>query len=198
MSEVVRCAWVNLNEPLYIKYHDEEWGVPLRHNDRALFERLCLEGAQAGLSWLTILRKRENYRAAFDGFDPALVARYDETKIAALLANPGIVRNRLKINAAVHNAQRFLAVQAEFGSFDQYLWAFVEGRPLQNRWQALREVPAETDISRRLSKDLQARGFKFVGATICYAMMQAIGMVNDHTIDCFRCHTIAQLGAQMS
>lgn len=182
---ITRCAWVNLNDPLYVKYHDEEWGVPV-HDDNALFERLCLEGAQAGLSWLTILRKRENYRAAFDGFDPAVVARYDETKIAELLANPGIVRNRLKINAAINNAQKFLAVQEEFGSFSAYFWGFVNGKTIQNHWQHLSEVPAETEISQAMSKDLKKRGFKFVGATICYAAMQACGLVNDHTVDCWR------------
>jgi DNA-3-methyladenine glycosylase I len=181
-----RCGWVNLNEPLYVKYHDEEWGVPIRHDDRALFERICLEGAQAGLSWLTILRKRENYRAAFDGFDLAKVAQYDEVKIAELLANPGIIRNRLKINAAINNAQRFLVVQNEFGSFADYLWGFVDGKTIHNQWRTPKEIPAETEESRKLSKDLIQRGFKFVGPTICYAMMQAIGMVNDHTVDCFR------------
>jgi DNA-3-methyladenine glycosylase I len=152
-----------------------------------------LEGAQAGLSWITILRKRENYRAAFDGFDPALVARYDDAKIAELLQNPGIVRNRLKVNAAVNNAQKFLAVQAEFGSFDRYLWSFVGSAPIQNHWHSLSQIPAETDLSRQLSKDLTKRGFKFVGSTICYAMMQAIGMVNDHTVDCFRYEEIKQI-----
>lgn len=180
-----RCGWVNLNEPLYIVYHDEEWGVPV-HNDNALFERITLEGAQAGLSWLTILRKRENYRAAFDHFDPACVARYDAAKVAELLANPGIVRNRLKIAATINNAQKFLAVQEEFGSFDRYLWGFVDGKPIQNRWRTLADFPTETELSRRLSKDLLKRGFRFVGPTICYAMMQAIGMVNDHTVECFR------------
>lgn len=180
-----RCGWVNLNEPLYVTYHDEEWGNPVR-DDNALFERLCLEGAQAGLSWITILRKRENYRAAFDGFDPAKVARYDEPKVAELLANPGIVRNRLKINAAISNAQKFIAVQEEFGSFSAYFWGFVDGVTIQNHWASLSEIPAETEISRKMSKDLQKRGFKFVGATICYAAMQACGLVNDHTTDCWR------------
>lgn len=183
---ITRCAWVNLNEPIYVKYHDEEWGVPIRHNDNALFERICLEGAQAGLSWLTILRKRENYRAAFDGFDPARIVRYDEAKIAELLQNPGIVRNRLKIQATINNAQRFIAVQEEFGNFSDYLWAFVGGTTIQNGWRTSSEIPTETEASRKLSKDLTKRGFKFVGSTICYAMMQAIGMVNDHTIDCYR------------
>jgi DNA-3-methyladenine glycosylase I len=166
-------------------------------DDKVLFEFLCLEGAQAGLSWNTILRKRENYRAAFDGFDPALVARYDEQKIAELLQNPGIVRNRLKIHATINNAQKFLAVQDEFGSFAPYLWSFVGGKPIQNQWRSLSEIPPETDESRKLSKDLLKRGFKFVGPTIVYAMMQACGLVNDHTIDCFRhaeCAALAQQG----
>jgi DNA-3-methyladenine glycosylase I len=188
-----RCEWVNLAEPLYVQYHDEEWGVPIRGNDTALFERIALEGAQAGLSWITILRKRENFRAAFDGFDPAIVARYDEGKVAELLANSGIVRNRLKINATITNAQKFLTVQEEFGSFDHYLWGFIDGRPIQNQWQSLSEIPAETELSRKISKDLSKRGFKFVGSTICYAMMQATGMVNDHTIDCFRHNEISHL-----
>ena len=191
--EITRCGW-STTDALYIDYHDQEWGVPLRHNDAALFERICLEGAQAGLSWITILRKRENYRAAFDHFDPVKVAAYDEAKVAELLENPGIVRNRLKINAAINNARKFLDVQAEFGTFDAYMWGFVDGKPIVNRWQSMSEIPAETDLSRKLSKDLQRRGFKFVGSTICYAMMQAIGMVNDHTVDCFRHAEIAQLG----
>lgn len=189
---ISRCAWASQNDPLYQRYHDEEWGVPLRGDDHALFEFICLEGAQAGLSWITILRKRDNYRAAFDGFDPARVARYDDAKVAELLANSGIVRNRAKINAAISNARAFLAVQDEFGSFDSYLWGFVDGKPIQNRWQTLAEIPAETELSRQLSKDLQKRGFKFVGPTICYATMQAIGMVNDHTVDCFRHAQVAR------
>lgn len=179
-----RCPWAG-SDPLYIAYHDREWGVPV-HDDRALFEFLILEGAQAGLSWITILRKREAYRAAFDGFDPALVAAYDDAKVAALLADPGIVRNRLKIAAAVRNARAFLAVQAEFGSFDAYLWRFVDGRPRRNAWRTPAEVPAETAESRALSRDLRRRGFAFTGPTICYALMQAVGMVNDHLVDCFR------------
>ena len=154
---------------------------------------MTLEGAQAGLSWITVLRKRENYRAAFDGFDPALVARYDDAKIAELLQNPGIIRNRLKIDATVVNAQKFLDVQQEFGSFDRYLWAFVGGKPIQNQWQSLAHLPAETEISRRMSKDLQKRGFKFVGSTILYSLMQACGLVNDHTVDCFRHDEVARL-----
>lgn len=180
----VRCAWAG-SDPLYVAYHDREWGAPV-HDDRALFEFLILEGAQAGLSWSTILKKRDAYRAAFDGFDPARVAAYDDAKIAALLADPGIVRNRLKIHAAVRNAKAFLAVQAEFGSFDAYIWGFVAGRPRQNAWRTMAELPAETDASRAMSKDLQRRGFTFVGPTICYAFMQAVGLVNDHVVECFR------------
>lgn len=183
--DVPRCGWVNLNDPLYVQYHDTEWGVPV-YDDHALFERLCLEGAQAGLSWITILRKRDAYRAAFDQFDPVRVAAYDAERIHALLANPGIVRNRAKIEAAVNNAARFLEVQAEFGSFSTYWWGIVGGQTLQNRWRTLAEVPAETDLSRQVSQDLRRRGFKFVGATICYAAMQACGLVNDHTLNCFR------------
>jgi DNA-3-methyladenine glycosylase I len=191
-AEVKRCGWVNLNEPLYITYHDEEWGMPV-HDDHALFERICLEGAQAGLSWLTILRKRENYRAAFDGFDPVVVAHYDDAKITELMANPGIVRNRLKINATIVNAQNFLEIQETFGSFDRYLWDFVDGKTIQNQRQSLKEIPPETEISQKISKDLKKRGFKFVGSTICYAMMQACGLVNDHTVDCFRHDIVARL-----
>ena len=191
--EQVRCGWATTDQ-LYIDYHDKEWGVPVRGDEHKLFEFLILEGAQAGLSWITILRKRENYRAAFDHFDPALVARYDEAKIAQLLENTGIVRNRLKINAAVTNAQRFLAVQDEFGSFSDYVWRFVDGKPIQNHWEGLGSIPAETEQSKQLSKDLLRRGFKFVGSTICYAMMQACGMVNDHTVDCFRYAEVARLG----
>ena len=180
---VTRCAWAQ--DALSIQYHDREWGVPL-HDDRALFEFLILEGAQAGLSWSTILAKRPAYRTAFDRFDPRKVARYGEEKIAALLENPGIVRNRLKVRAAVRNAQAFLAVQKEFGSFDAYVWQFVGGRPLQNRWRRIEDVPARTAQSDALSKDLAHRGFSFVGSTICYAFMQATGMVNDHAVGCFR------------
>lgn len=181
---IMRCAWAG-SDPLYVQYHDEEWGVPA-HDDRHLFEMLILEGAQAGLSWSTILNKRENYRAAFDGFDVEKVARYDEAKIAKLLANPGIVRNKLKVNAAVANACAFLKVQAEFGSFDAYIWQFVGGNPIVNHRQTLRDIPAKTAESEAMSKDLLKRGFKFVGPTICYAYMQAVGLVNDHTVDCFR------------
>lgn len=178
-----RCTWAR--DELSITYHDTEWGVPL-HDDRALFELLILEGAQAGLSWSTILRKRTAYRAAFDRFDPRKVARYDEARIAKLLANDGIVRNRLKVNAAVKNAVEFLAVQKEFGSFDEYIWQFVGGEPLQNRWRGMDQLPARTEHSDAMSKDLAKRGFKFVGSTICYAFMQATGMVNDHLTSCFR------------
>ncbi len=182
-AERVRCGWAN-NE-LSIPYHDEEWGVPV-HDDRTLFEFLILEGAQAGLSWNTILNKRENYRRAFDGFDPKKVARYDQRKITKLLADPGIVRNKLKVGAAVANAKAFLKVQEEFGSFDHYIWQFVGGKPQVNQRKSLREVPARTPESDAMSKDLLRRGFKFVGSTICYAFMQAVGMVNDHMVDCFR------------
>ena len=186
---ISRCQWAG-SDPLYVAYHDQEWGVPV-FDDRLLFEFLILEGAQAGLSWSTILNKRENYRAAFDNFDPQIVAAYDDEKIAELLANPGIVRNRLKVNAAVKNALAFLAVQAEFGSFATYIWQFVGGQPKQNAWRSMSEVPAETDESRLMSKDLKRRGFTFVGPTICYAFMQAVGMVNDHTVDCFRYEELA-------
>ncbi|OGS81720.1 MAG: DNA-3-methyladenine glycosylase [Gallionellales bacterium GWA2_59_43] len=179
-----RCIWAG-DDALYRAYHDTEWGVPL-HDDRALFEFLILEGAQAGLSWITILKKRENYRAAFDNFDATRVARYDANQIESLLQNPGIVRNRLKVQSAVVNAQNFLEVQNEFGSFDEFIWRFVDGRPKQNAWRSLAEVPASTAESDAMSKELKRRGFKFVGSTICYAFMQATGMVNDHTTDCFR------------
>jgi DNA-3-methyladenine glycosylase I len=179
-----RCAWAG-TDPLYMAYHDEEWGVPV-HDDQTLFEFLILEGAQAGLSWSTILKKRPNYRLAFDQFDPAKVALYDAIKVAELLGNAGIVRNRLKINAAVENARLFQHVQAEFGTFSSYIWQFTGGQPRQNAWRSLREIPAETDESHRMSKDLLKRGFRFVGPTICYAFMQAVGLVNDHTVDCFR------------
>lgn len=168
-----------------IRYHDNEWGVP-QHNDRVLFEFLILEGAQAGLSWSTILNKRENYRRAFDRFDPKRVARYDKSRVKKLLADEGIVRNRLKVESAVTNAKAFLAVQKEFGSFDKYIWSFVGGEPILNHWASPRQAPAKTAESDAMSKDLLKRGFKFVGSTICYAFMQAVGMVNDHTTDCFR------------
>lgn len=178
-----RCTWAT--DELSVAYHDAEWGVPL-HDDRKLFELLILEGAQAGLSWITILKKRAAYRTAFDRFDPRKVAKYDESRIALLLTNQGIVRNRLKIRAAVQNAQSFLAVQKEFGTFDNYLWKFVGGKPSQSHWRDHGQMPARTDHSDALSKDLTKRGFKFVGSTICYAFMQATGMVNDHLVSCFR------------
>jgi DNA-3-methyladenine glycosylase I len=180
----LRCAWCG-SDPLYQTYHDTEWGIPL-HSDQALFEFLILEGAQAGLSWITILRKRENYRSAFDGFDATRIARYSANKIESLLQNPGIVRNRLKVEAAVTNAQKFLDVQAEFGSFDSFIWQFVDGKQKQNARRSLAEIPASSPESDAMSKELKRRGFKFVGSTICYAHMQATGMVNDHTTDCFR------------
>lgn len=186
-TEICRCAWVS-DDPLDIAYHDREWGVPVHEDDR-LFEFLILEGAQAGLSWKTILRKRENYRVAFDGFDPQKVAQYNDGKLTELLSDAGIVRNRLKIYAAVQNAQAFLRVQAEFGNFDRYIWGFVDGKTICNAWQTIEEVPAETIESRAMSKDLLKRGFKFVGSTICYAFMQACGLVHDHTVDCFRYQT---------
>jgi DNA-3-methyladenine glycosylase I len=178
-----RCGWAR--NDLSLAYHDEEWGVPV-HDDRTLFEFLILEGAQAGLSWDTILRKRVHYRKVFDNFDAAKVARYDERKIEKLLQDAGIIRNRLKIEAAVTNAKKFLEVQEEFGSFDSYIWRFVDGGPIVNRWRELKEVPAKTKESEAMSRSLQKRGFKFVGSTICYAMMQATGMVNDHLASCFR------------
>lgn len=180
-----RCEWVPLGDPLYLKYHDEEWGVPL-HDDQKLFELLILEGAQAGLSWKTILAKRENYRSAFDGFDPNLIAHYDERKVEELLANPGIVRNRLKIGAAIVNAKAFLRIKDEFGSFDYYIWKFVGGKSLVNARKQIKDVPAKTSQSDAMSRELLKRGFKFVGSTICYSFMQATGMVNDHTVNCFR------------
>jgi len=179
-----RCNWCG-DDPLYVAYHDEEWGVPV-YDDRALFEFLILEGAQAGLSWSTILKKREGYRVAFDGFDPAIVARYDERKTAELLADPGIVRNRLKVASAVSNAQAFLAVQEEHGSFSNYIWTFVDEAPIQNEWRTLAEIPAKTPLAETISKDLKKRGFRFVGPTIVYAHMQATGMVNDHLVSCYR------------
>ena len=183
-----RCAWLDhygKTTELDIKYHDEEWGVPI-HDDRLLFEFLILEGAQAGLSWTTILKKRDNYRKAYDQFEPAKVAKYTEAKQQKLLQNPGIVRNRLKVAASVSNAKAFLKVQKEFGSFDAYIWSFVGDNTLQNKWKSMEEIPATTQESDAMSKDLKKRGFKFVGPTICYAFMQATGLVNDHTTDCFR------------
>ena len=185
----VRCAWAR-GDPLYIDYHDTEWGVP-QHDDRKLFEFLVLEGAQAGLSWLTILRKRENYREAFDNFDVGKIAAYDTRKLGELLSDKGIVRNRLKIEAAIQNAKAFLALQKEFGSFDAYIWQFVGGKPKKNAWKTVKEIPSKTVESDTMSRDLIKRGFKFVGSTICYAFMQAVGMVNDHTVDCFRYHEVS-------
>ncbi len=182
--ETKRCGWAG-DDPLYVAYHDQEWGVPL-HDDRRLFEMLNLEGAQAGLSWITILRKRQRYREVFDGFDPERVARYDRRRIASLLKDPGIVRNRQKIEGTVRNARAFLELVAETGSFDRHLWSFVGGRPKRNRFLSPQDVPAETPESRALSMDLRRRGFTFVGPTICYAFMQATGMVNDHLTGCFR------------
>jgi DNA-3-methyladenine glycosylase I len=182
-NNVVRCSWAG--NDLSILYHDREWGVP-QHDDRVLFEFLILEGAQAGLSWDTILRKRENYRAAFDGFDPKKVSRYNQQKTQRLLANEGIVRNRLKIDSAIKNAKAFLAVQKEFVSFDRYIWQFVGGKPRVNAWRLGEKVPARAPASDAMSKDLKKRGFNFVGSTICYAFMQATGMVNDHAVECFR------------
>ena len=179
-----RCEWVEGGNELYYDYHDNEWGVPV-HDDRELFEFLTLEAAQAGLSWATVLNKREGYRKAFDNFDIKKVAQYDEKKIAQLLENPEIIRNKLKVNATVVNAGRIIEMQKEFGSFDAYIWSFVDAKTTQNQWQLMGEVPAKTDASDAMSKDLKKRGFKFIGTTICYAFMQATGMVNDHTTDCF-------------
>jgi len=183
-SNLTRCAWPG-SDPLYVAYHDEEWGVPVR-DDRKLFELLTLEGAQAGLSWITVLRKRENYRLAFLGFNPERVAQMSEKEIVRLMANEGLIRNRQKIDSTIGNARAFLKVQAEFGSFASYIWGFVDGSPIINNWASHGEVPARTPLSDALSKDLQSRGFKFVGSTICYAFMQATGMVNDHVTTCFR------------
>ena len=180
-----RCAWVNLKNDLYIKYHDEDWGVPV-HDEDKLFEMLILEGAQAGLSWETVLKKRENYRKAFDNFNPKKVAKYDDEKKEELLQNTGIIRNRLKITSSIQNAKVFLEIQKECGSFDNYIWDKVYGKPIQNRFQSLSDIPANTTLSDMISKDLKKRGMNFVGSTIIYAFMQAIGMVNDHEINCFR------------
>ncbi|MBA3002940.1 MAG: DNA-3-methyladenine glycosylase I [Desulfurivibrio sp.] len=184
-KQVSRCPWVDLTKKDYVDYHDSEWGVPV-HDDRRLFEFLILEGAQAGLSWYTVLRKREQYRLAFEQFDPEKVARYDEQQVASLLGNPGIIRNRLKILAAINNARRFLGIQEAFGSFAAYMWRFVDDKPIVHDIITLSDYPITSPESNAMSKDLRQRGFKFVGPTICYAHMQAIGMVNDHTVDCFR------------
>ncbi len=185
MTIVRRCGWAPPEDPAYLAYHDEEWGVPL-HDDARLFEMLTLEGAQAGLSWSTILHKREGYRRAFAGFDPAKVARFDARKVERLMQDASIVRNRLKVESTVANARATLVVRDEFGSLDTYLWGLVGGTPLVNRWRALADIPAETPVSREMSKDLKRRGFRFVGPTVCYAFMQATGMVNDHVVSCFR------------
>ncbi len=186
-----RCAWCG-NDPLYIEYHDQEWGVPL-YDDASLFEFLILETFQAGLSWITILRKRENFRKAFDEFDYQKIAKYDESKYEELLQNAGIIRNRLKIRATISNAQAFMVIQEEFGSFSNYIWQFTGGKPIQNNYRSLKEVPAKTELSDAISKDLKKRGFKFVGSTVIYAHMQATGMVNDHVTDCFRYQEIASM-----
>lgn len=186
-----RCSWAN-SDPLLINYHDHEWGVPI-FNDRLLFEFLILEGMQAGLSWITILKKREEYRKCFDNFDAEKISRYNENKIKALLNNPGIIRNKLKINAVVNNAKQFLEVQKEWGTFSKYIWHFVDDRPIQNHWKGQKQVPATTALSDVMSKDLKKRGFKFVGSTICYAFMQAVGMANDHIVECFRYTELTKL-----
>ena len=180
-----RCAWVKLNNPIYVRYHDEEWGVPVYDDDK-LFEFIVLESAQAGLSWETVLNKRENYRAAFDQFDYRKIAQYGEDKVQELLQNAGIIRNKLKIRATINNAQRFMEVQQEFGSFSHYIWGFVGGKPIVNTWESIKDVPASTPLSDKISKDMKKRGFKFFGTTVCYAHLQATGVVNDHTTDCFR------------
>lgn len=186
-----RCSWAG-DDPIYVNYHDKEWGVPV-HDDRLLFELIVLEGAQAGLSWMTVLKKRENYRKAFDNFDPEKVALYDKQKIDLLLENQGIIRNKRKILSAISNANAFLKIRKEFGSFDDYIWTFVNGKPIINKWKSVKEIPATSEISDIMSKDLKKRGFNFVGSTICYAYMQSIGMVNDHLVDCFRYDEINKL-----
>lgn len=190
MKRLRRCDWVGLSDSLFVDYHDKEWGVPV-HDDPLIFEFLVLEGAQAGLSWGTILKKRENFRKAFGGFDPRRVAKYDWRRVTALLNNPGIIRNRLKVESAIQNARAFLKIQKEFGSFDAYVWRFVGGRPKVNKWRSTHEIPAKTPESEAMSEDLISRGFRFVGPTICYAHMQATGMVNDHLTTCFRYKELA-------
>ncbi len=185
MNGLIRCDWGSLDDPLYRDYHDREWGVPV-HDDKRIFEYLILEGFQAGLSWSTVLKKRENFRKAFDGFDPEAVAGYDSKKIKDILSDPGLIRNRLKVESAVNNAKAFLRVQKEFGSFDKYIWGFVDYKPIINKWRSAKEIPSTSSVSDRLSRDLVLRGFRFVGSTICYAHMQATGMVNDHVMSCFR------------
>lgn len=190
MNTKTRCPWCG-TDPLYVQYHDEEWGVPV-YDDQLLFAKLILDGAQAGLSWITILRKRENYWQAFDQFDPEKIARYDEKKLTELMQNPGIVRNRLKIEAAVKNARGYLDIMEKEGSFSTFLWNFVDGKPIQNKWQTMADLPAQTAVSQAMSKALKKRGFNFVGPTICYAFMQAVGLCNDHLVDCFRYQEIAR------
>ena len=187
----IRCEWAKSN-PLELEYHDQEWGVPIVDDDRLLFEFLILEGAQAGLSWSTILNKREGYRKAFDNFDVKKIAKYSSARIEKLLKNEQIVRNKLKINATVNNAKCYMVIQKEYGSFSNYIWAFVNNKPIQNKWKTLKQIPASTDLSDKISKDLKKRGFKFIGATIIYAFMQAVGMVNDHTTTCFRYKTVTK------
>jgi DNA-3-methyladenine glycosylase I len=191
VAEKKRCPWPRDDDPLYLAYHDEEWGVPL-HDERGLFEFLILEGAQAGLSWITVLRKRQSYRKAFDRFDPRKVAAYDRRRVAALLRDPGIIRNRAKIESAVTNARAFLAVQEEVGSFDRFIWSLAGGRPIRNRWRAMSQVPAVTREAEAMSRELKRRGFRFVGPTMCYSFMQAVGIVNDHLVGCFRHREIAR------
>jgi DNA-3-methyladenine glycosylase I len=188
MPNKKRCAWVS-EDPTYITYHDTEWGMPI-YDDQLLFEFINLEGAQAGLSWITVLKKRENYRKLFDNFDPVKIAKYKPQKIEKLLLDPGIIRNRLKVNATVENAKAYLKLQEEGITFSDYIWGFVGGKPIQNKWDNIRKIPSKTEISDRMSKELKKRGFKFIGSTICYAFMQAVGMVNDHITDCFRHHEV--------
>jgi len=195
MRDRLRCGWVNLKNELYVHYHDDEWGVPV-HDDQKLFEMLILEGAQAGLSWETVLKKRENYREAFDHFDPQKVAKYGAKTIESLLHNVGIIRNRLKITSAIQNAQVCIEIQNEFGSFDEYLWGFVNHTPIQNRYKSINELPAQTDLSEKISKDLKKRGMNFVGSTIVSAFMQAVGMVNDHEVGCFRYREVKELSVK--
>ncbi len=190
IMEKTRCGWAG-SDPLYVSYHDKEWGVPV-HDDRLLFEFLCLEGAQAGLSWSTILKRRENYRKAFDNFILKIVVKYNEEKINSLINDSSIIRNKLKINSVIKNAKNFLKIQEECGTFDKYIWDFVNGKPIINEWKTLKEVPVKTEISEKMSKDLKKRGFSFVGPTICYAYMQAVGLVNDHIVGCFRYREIIQ------
>ncbi|XWX05646.1 DNA-3-methyladenine glycosylase I (plasmid) [Aggregatilineales bacterium SYSU G02658] len=192
MTDRIRCPWCG-TDPVYVAYHDEEWGVPL-HDDRALFEFLCLEGAEAGLSWITVLKKRPRYREVFDNFDIAAVAAYDDAKIAQLLVDPGIIRSRAKVESHVNNARRALEVQAKYGSLDAFLWQFVDGRPIQNAFRTVAELPAETPESLAMSKTLKQHGFSFVGGRVCYALMQAVGMVNDHLVTCFRYEPVRALG----